>query len=116
MTLYNVMPRYGSREHQRLGMLLLALLATALLMLMPSLAHAAFDGSFKPDTAVQSNVDSSFRQWWRFFAVPGMWIGIIWLAVCVGCFGSRGWQVPLVLAAIFMFGEMFVDGVKKIMG
>ena len=54
MVLTNVMPRYGTREHQRLGILLVALLVLAVCMLMPSAAFAAFDGTFKPDTATQN--------------------------------------------------------------
>ncbi|MFL1449101.1 hypothetical protein ACI77O_11970 [Pseudomonas tritici] len=116
MTLTNFMPRYGTREHQRLGLLLFALFVAAVLMIAPSMAHAAFEGLAVPDTKLQSNVDTSFRAWWRFFAVPGLWISVIWLVICVACFGSKGWQVPLVIGAVFLFGEMFVDGVKKTMG
>lgn len=59
MVLTNVLPRYGQREHQRLGILLVALLAFAVFMLMPSMAFA-FDGTFKPDSATQTNVGTSF--------------------------------------------------------
>lgn len=116
MVLTNVMPRYGTREHQRLGLLLIALFAIAILMLMPEFAYAAFDGTFKPDTKTQTNVDTSFAAWWRFIAVPGMWLSLGGLVFTVLFMGSRGWYIPLALAAIFMFGEMTIKGVKALMG
>src|SRR5690554_2691902 len=110
------MPRYGTREHQRLGLMLIALLAVAVLMLMPDFAMAAFDGSFKPNAETQTNVDSSFRAWWRFLAVPGMWFAFGALLFTVMFMGARGWYIPLAVAGIFMFGEMVIDGVKSLMG
>lgn len=115
MVLTNVMPRYGTREHQRLGVMLIALLAIAILMLMPDLAMA-FDGSFKPNAETQTNVDSSFKAWWRFIAVPGMWLSLGALLFTVLFMGGRGWYIPLAIAGIFMFGEMFINGVKSLMG
>lgn len=115
MVLTNVMPRYGTREHQRLGILLFAVLVLAVFMLMPSAAFA-FDGTFKPDTATQSNVDNSFAAWWRFIAVPGLWLSLGGLVFTCLFMGMRGWYVPLALAGIFMFGEMAIKGVKSLMG
>lgn len=116
MVLTNVMPRYGTREHQRLGILLVAMLIVALIMLMPQMAFAAFDGSFKPDTATQTNVDSSFAAWWRFIAVPGLWLSLGGFVFSVLFLRMAGWYIPLALAAIFMFGEMAIKGVKALMG
>lgn len=116
MDFSNVLPRYGTREHRQLGLLLVTLLAVAVLMLMPDFAFAAFDGTLKPDSKVGTNLDGSFRAWWKFIAKPGFWIAMIWLAVCVLAFSSRGWQLPLVLGAIFLFGEMVVDGFQSLMG
>jgi len=114
--LSNVLPRYGTREHRQLGLLLVMLLVVALLMLMPDFALAAgFDGTIKPDEKVGTNLDSSARSWWRFLAKPGFWIAMIWLAGSVLFFSSRGWQVPFVLGAIFLFGEMVVDGFQALM-
>ncbi|HDS1721813.1 hypothetical protein NPS53_09890 [Pseudomonas putida] len=115
MVLTNVMPRYGTREHQRLGILLVALLVLAVCMLMPSAAFAAFDGTFKPDTATQTNVDTSFAAWWRFIAVPGLWLSLGGLVFTCLFMGMRGWYIPLALAGIFMFGEMAIKGVKTLM-
>lgn len=115
MVLTNVLPRYGTREHQRLGTLLFALLVLALVMLLPSAAFA-FDGTFMPDTTTQSNVDNSFKAWWRFIAVPGLWLSLGGLVFTCLFMGMRGWYVPLALAGIFMFGEMAISGVKTLMG
>ncbi|HBO7921052.1 TPA: hypothetical protein L6A07_31230 [Pseudomonas aeruginosa] len=114
MDLSNVLPRYGTREHRQLGLLLVMLLVVALLMLMPDFA-LAFDGTIKPDEKVGTNLDSSARSWWHFLAKPGFWIAMIWLACCVLFFSSRGWQLPFVLGAIFLFGEMVVDGFQVLM-
>jgi len=116
LVIANVLPRYGTLQHQRLGMMLLALLAISLLMLMPDLALAAFDGTAKPSTEVGTNLDGSFRAWWKFLSTPAFWVSMVWLAVCVLAFSSRGWQIPFVLAGIFLFGEMIVDGFKSLMG
>ncbi|HBO2935415.1 TPA: hypothetical protein L4R50_000411 [Pseudomonas aeruginosa] len=115
MDLSNVLPRYGTREHRQLGLLLVTLLVVALVMLMPDFAFAAFDGTIKPDEKVAGNLDSSGRSWWRFFAKPGFWIAMFWLAGSVLFFSSRGWQLPFVLGAIFLFGEMVVDGFQALM-
>ncbi|MQT57895.1 hypothetical protein GHO41_11145 [Pseudomonas sp. FSL R10-0399] len=114
MVLTNVMPRYGQREHQRLGILLVALLAFAVFMLMPSMAFA-FDGTFKPDSATQTNVGTSFAAWWRFIAVPGLWLSLGGLVFTCLFMGMRGWYIPLALAGIFMFGEMAIKGVMSLM-
>ncbi len=117
MDFSNVLPRWGTREHKQLGLLLVTLLVVAVLMLIPDLAFAAgFDGTAVPDAGVGKNLDTSFRAWWKFLAKPGFWIAMIWLAVCVLAFSSRGWQLPFVLGAIFLFGEMVVDGFQKLMG
>lgn len=114
MDFSNVLPRYGTREHRQLGLLLVMLLVVALLMLMPELA-LAFDGSIKPNDKVAGNLDSSGREWWRFLAKPGFWLAMFWLAGSVLFFSSRGWQLPFVLGAIFLFGEMVVDGFQALM-
>ncbi|MCF5381936.1 hypothetical protein GIW05_00170 [Pseudomonas syringae] len=115
MVLTNVMPRYGTRDHQRLGMLLIALMALAVLMLIPDFAFAAFDGSFKPNTVTTSNVDNSFSAWWKVIAGWGLWLSMLGLVFCVLCLKSQGWYIPAVLIAIFMFGEMVVNAVKGVM-
>lgn len=115
LVLTNVMPTYGTREHQRLGLLLIALLAIAVCMLMPSAAYA-FDGTFKPDTGTQTNVKTSFAAWWRFVAVPGLWLSLGGLVFTCLFMGMRGWYIPLALAGIFMFGEMTINGVMSLMG
>lgn len=114
MVLTNAMPRYGTREHQRLGILLVAMLIVAVFMLMPQMAFA-FDGSFKPDTETQTNVDSSFAAWWRFIAVPGLWLSLGGFVFSVLFLRMAGWYIPLALAAIFMFGEMAIKGVRTLM-
>ncbi|KQW19842.1 MULTISPECIES: hypothetical protein [Pseudomonas] len=116
MVIANVLPRYGTLQHQRLGMMLIALFALSLLMLMPDMAFAAFDGTAKPSSQVGTNLDSSARAWWKFLSTPLFWVSMIWLAVCVLAFSGRGWQVPLILACIFLFGELVVDGFKSWMG
>lgn len=116
MVIANLLPRYGTLQHQRLGMMLLALLAISILMLMPDLAFAGFDGTAKPDATVGKNLDGSFRAWWKFLSTPAFWGSMIWLAICVFAFGCRGWQMPLLLGGIFLFGEMIVDGFKSLMG
>lgn len=111
-----MMPRYGTQEHKRLGLLLLALLIFSIVMLMPDMAFAAFNGTAKPTTEVGSNLDNSFRAWWKFLATPAFWASLFWLAVSVFFFSGRGWLIPVVLGAIFLFGEMIVDGFKSWMG
>lgn len=117
MVIANFMPRYGTQEHKRLGLLLLAVLAVSIIMLLPDLAFAAgFNGTAKPATEVGSNLDSSFRAWWKFFATPLFWASMFWLIVSVFFFSGRGWMIPVVTGAIFLFGEMIVDGFKSWMG
>lgn len=116
MVTADVLPRYGTLQHKRLGMMLVALLVFSLIMLMPDLALAAWDGTAKPSTSVGTNLDGSFRAWWKFLSTPFFWLSMFWLAVCVLGFSGRGWQIPAILAAIFLFGEMVVDGFKSLMG
>lgn len=115
MVIQPAMPRYGTHEHKRLGMLLLATLVIAIAMLIPDLAFAAFTGSVTPSTTVGTNIDNSFKAWWKWIATPAFWVSMLWLAVCVLCFGSRGWQIPVILGVIFLFGEMVVNGLKALM-
>lgn len=116
MVIADILPRYGTPQHQRLGLMLIALFAFALMMLMPDLAFAAFDGTAKPSTEVGTNLDNSFKAWWKFLSTPLFWVSMFWLAVCVLAFSGRGWQTPAILACIFLFGEMVVDGFKSLMG
>lgn len=115
MVIANCLPRYGTQEHKRLGLLLLAVLAVSIIMLMPAVAFA-FDGSFKPNTQVGSNLDNSFRAWWKWLATPMVWVSLIWLIVSVAFFSGRGWILPVIIGGIFLFGEMVVDGFKSLMG
>lgn len=116
MVIANVLPRYGTPQHHRLGLMLMALFAFSLLMLLPDFAFAAWDGTAKPSTTVGTNLDSSARAWWKFLSTPLFWVSMVWLAVCVLAFSGRGWQTPLILACIFLFGELVVDGFKGLMG
>lgn len=116
MVIANFMPRYGTQEHKRLGLLLLALLAFSIIMLMPDIAFAAFDGTAKPAASVGTNLDGSFKAWWKFLATPMVWICMFWLVVSVAFFSGRGWIIPVIIGGIFLFGEMLVDGFKSLMG
>lgn len=83
MHMTSFMPRYGSLEYRRLGVILMAVLIMALAMLAPDLAHAAFDGKFGPDTTTVTNANSSFLAWWKAIAVWGLWISVAALVISV---------------------------------
>jgi hypothetical protein len=116
MNITSYMPQYGTREHKQMGMFLLMLLMVAIATVLPDIANAATAGDFKPNGEIITNVDSSFRAWWKALAVPAFWLSLGGLVFCVLFLGSKGWYIPLALAAIFMFGTTLVDGVKGIMG
>lgn len=116
MHMTSFMPRYGSLEYRRLGVILMAVLIVALAMLVPDLAHAAFDGKFGPDAATVTNANSSFLAWWKAIAVWGLWISVAALVISVLFMGGRFWWVPVCVALICLFGESFVNGVKNLMG
>lgn len=115
MDLTNIMPRYGTREYQRLGIMLFALFAISVSMLTPDIAYAVFDGNFQPNSATVNNTNSSLVAWWKVISVWGMWAALLALAFSVLCMGGRLWYVPFALALIFMFGETLVNGLKNLM-
>lgn len=115
MVLTNVMPRYGTLEHRRLGILLLALFVLAIFLVIPNNAYAAFDGTITIDQTTSDNVNTSFAALWKKFSIWGLWFSLLGLAISVGCMSSKGWHIPFLLAAIFMFGEMVVNGFKNLM-
>lgn len=114
MDLTDVMPRYGTLEYRRLGLLLLALFVIAIFLVIPDSAYA-FDGTVTIDQTTNDNLNTSFAALWKKFSIWGMWISFIGLAISVGCLSSKGWHIPFLLAAIFMFGEMVVNGFKNLM-
>ncbi|MPQ69396.1 hypothetical protein [Pseudomonas sp. MWU12-2323] len=115
MVLTNVMPRYGTLEHRRLGILLLALFVLAIFLVIPDNAYAAFDGTIAIDQTTNDNVNNSFAALWKKFSIWGLWFSVFGLAISIGCMSSKGWHIPFLLTVIFMFGEMVVNGIKNIM-
>lgn len=109
------LPRYGSLEHKRLGMMGLMTLIIAFFCLIPDLAMA-FTGDFTPNDKVVTAVDGSFKKWWKTIAIPAFWLSLAGLVISVIFMGGRGWYIPLSTAALFLFGEMLITGVQKMMG
>lgn len=114
------MPRYGTIEYRRLGLIMLMIGLAALCLLIPELANAqsagTFSGDFGPDKDLVTNVDKSLLGWWKVAAVWGLWLSLAALFISVVFFGGRFWWVPLAAAFICLFGETFVNGAKNLMG
>lgn len=116
MSTFAFMPRHGTQEHRRLGLVLLAVLLMAVALAIPEMAFAAFKGDFAPDQAMVDTTNKSFLAWWKAIAVWGLWISVAALVVSVLFLGGRMWYIPVGVALICLFGESFVNGVKTMMG
>lgn len=87
----------------------LALVATFLLL--PQLAHAAFDGNFSPDTAMTKNTNTSLKGWWQAIAGWGLWLSILGLLFSILFAGGKWWWIPVCVFLMSLFGEKVVNQV-----
>ncbi|MBJ2215979.1 MULTISPECIES: hypothetical protein [Pseudomonas] len=115
MVVSQYMPRYGSKEHRRLGVMLLALFVSAIAILMPDIALAAFTGDFAPNETIVTNTNSSASKWWKVLSFWGLYGGIGWLIVSILAFNGKYWACPFLIALAALFGEPFINGVKALM-
>ena len=112
-----LMPRYGTLEYRRMGLFMLILGLVALCLLMPDLALAqGFDGNFAPDKDVVGNVDTSVSAWWKVAAKYGLWGSVFAFLFTIFVLKGAGWWIPVLVALVCLFGEMFVNGAHNMMG
>lgn len=116
MDLTSFMPRYGTLQHRRLGLLMLSLLAIAIAMLLPDLASAAtFKGDFAPDQEIVEASQNSLKAWWKSLSIYGLWVSFGGLVISILFMGGRFWWVPVCVAIICLFAETLVTGVQNMM-
>lgn len=113
MTVQGFTSSLRQEEMRRFMIGLLILAALCAIFLMPSNAHAAFNGSFGPNADLTKNTTDSLKGWWKTVAGWGLWLSIGGLLFSIIFAGGKWWWIPVCVFLVCLFGEPAITQIAQ---